>query len=265
MNKIVMFLKQRSQFAMVIALAMVINPLLSCANGNTNKQSNDSEQQSQAEQPADTTFHQRKIAVIGAGWLGGTVGKLWVKAGHQVMFSSRHPEELKAMAEELGPNASVGYPKDAAAFGDVLLFAVPYDAIPQLGIDLRDLIKGKIVLDACNGGNGDLGKEVDANGNGPTSQKYLAGTKLVRAFSSEDATAVEASFNRNENPLAIPVAGDDKEAVDIAAQLVRDVRCEPVITGDLSTGVTFQRRTPAFRANTDAKDLREKLGLPNEK
>ncbi|NMH28653.1 NAD(P)-binding domain-containing protein [Flavobacterium sp. SE-s28] len=200
-----------------------------------------------------------KIGVIGAGWLGGTVGKLLVKAGHEVMFSSRHPEELQAMAKELGSRASVGTPKEAAAFGDVLLFAVPYDAIPQLGIDLKNEINGKIVLDACNGGSGDLGKEVDANGNGPTSAKYLAGTKLVRVFSSEDATAIEASFDRKENKLAIPIATDFPDARDVAAQLVRDAGCEPVIAGNLSTGVKFQRRTPAFRANTNATELKRLL------
>lgn len=205
-----------------------------------------------------------RIGVIGAGWLGGTVGRLWVKSGHEVMFSSRHPEELKAMADQLGSRASVGFPKDAAAFGDVLLFAVPYDAIPQLGIDLKDLIKGKVILDACNGGSGDLAREIDTNGAGPTSAKYLPGSRLVRAFSSEDATAVEASFDRKDNKLAIPIAGDDAEAVKIAAQLVRDAGCEPIIVGDLSTGIKFQRRTPAFRANTTAGELRRRLGLPED-
>ncbi|MFP2958464.1 NAD(P)-binding domain-containing protein [Myxococcus sp. 1LA] len=63
-----------------------------------------------------------RIGVIGAGWLGGTVGRLWVKAGHEVLFSSRHPEELVSMAQELGPRASVGTPRQAAEFGTVLLF-----------------------------------------------------------------------------------------------------------------------------------------------
>lgn len=203
-----------------------------------------------------------KVGVIGAGWLGGTVGKLLVKSGYEVMFSSRHPEELTEMVKELGALASVGTPKEAAAFGDVLLFVVPYDAIPQLGIDLKDEIKGKIVLDACNGGSGDLGKEVAAKGNGPTSAKYLAGTKLVRVFSSEDATAIEASFERKgTTKLAIPIAGDDAQARETAAQLVRDVQCEPVIVGDLSQGIKFQRGTPSFRANTNATELRRLLGL----
>ena len=157
-----------------------------------------------------------RIGVIGAGWLGGTVGSLLVKAGHEVMFSSRHPEELKSMAAKLGERASVGTTSEAAAFGNVLLFAVPYDAIPQLGIDLKDLIKGKIVLDACNGGSDALGEEVKVNGNGPTTAKYLSGARVVRVFSSEDATSIGSSFERTTKKLAIPIASNDKEGLNVA-------------------------------------------------
>lgn len=203
-----------------------------------------------------------RIGVIGAGWLGGTVGKLLVKAGHEVMFSSRHPDELRKMARQLGARATVGTAKEAAAFGSVLLLAVPYDAIPQLDLDLKEELKSKIVLDACNGGSGKLGEEVAVHGAGPTTARYLPGTRLVRGFSSEDATAMEASAQRTTNKLAVPLASDDKAALDVAAQLVRDAGCEPIIVGDLATGVTFQRNTPAFRANTTVPELRRRLGLP---
>src|SRR5688572_5779593 len=86
------------------------------------------ETKSTATQP---TTKPMRIGVIGAGSLGGTVGSLLVKAGHEVKFSSRHPEELEAMARELGSRASVGTAREAAEFGTVLLFAVPYDALPQ--------------------------------------------------------------------------------------------------------------------------------------
>jgi hypothetical protein len=91
-----------------------------------------------------------RIGIIGAGWLGSTVGKAWVRAGHEVMLSSRHPQALTDMAKQLGPRASVGTPAQAAEFGAVLLFAVPYEALPALGRDLHASLRGKIVLDACN-------------------------------------------------------------------------------------------------------------------
>lgn len=151
-----------------------------------------------------------RIGVIGAGWLGGTVGRLWVQAGHEVLFSSRHPEELVSMTRELGPRASAGTPRQAAEFGTVLLIAVPYEALPQLGRDLQEVLRGKIVLDACNPSSGSdnaVAREAQANDVGQTSAKYLPGTRLVRAFSAVDATAIDASAKRQSGKLGVPVAG----------------------------------------------------------
>jgi 8-hydroxy-5-deazaflavin:NADPH oxidoreductase len=207
----------------------------------------------------------RRIGVIGAGSLGGTVGRLWVRAGHEVMFSSRHPEQLASMTRELGPRASAGTPRQAAEFGSILLFATPYDALPKLGRDLSDALRGKIVLDACNPGPGDnsaLTQEAHANGVAQTSAKLLAGTRLVRAFSAVDASAGASSAGRQSAKLGVPIAGDDTEAVQVAAQLVRDADCEPVVVGNLAAAAGFQRGGPAFRVNTTAPELRRLLGLP---
>lgn len=206
-----------------------------------------------------------RIAIIGAGSHGGTIGQLLVRAGHAVMFSSRNPAQLETMVKELGPLASAGTPRQAAAFGSVILFAVPYNALPQLGRDLGPQLRGKIVLDATNPppdeGN-PLSREAYANGVGETSAKYLPGTRLVRAFSAVDATAVNASARGNGKTLGVPIASNDPEALQVAAQLVRDVASEPVITGDLSTARSFQRGVVGFRANTDAPALRHLLNLP---
>ena len=91
-----------------------------------------------------------KIGTIGAGNLGGVVGSLWVKAGHEVFFSSLNPDELKQMVSELGPRAHAGTTAQAIAFGDVVLLAVPYRAVPQVGRDFAPPLKGKIIIDACN-------------------------------------------------------------------------------------------------------------------
>ncbi len=89
-----------------------------------------------------------KIGTIGSGRIGSTLGELWLKAGHEVMFSSLDLEHDKALAARLGGKARAGTPKEAAAFGEVLLLAVPYSAVPQVGRDLASLIKGKVVIDA---------------------------------------------------------------------------------------------------------------------
>src|SRR5262249_48288577 len=82
--------------------------------------------------------------VLGSGHIGGTIGGLWVKAGHPVLFSSRHPEELKDLVAGLGPLAQNGTVSQAVAFGDALFFAVPYGALPQVGRDYGGALEGKI-------------------------------------------------------------------------------------------------------------------------
>lgn len=205
-----------------------------------------------------------RIGVIGAGSLGGTVGRLWVAAGHEVMFSSRHPEELRVMTDPLGTAAKIGTPHEAATFGEVLLFAVPYDALPALGQDLRSVIRGKIVLDACNPNWVNLssvGREAEENGTGPTSAKYLPGTRLVRAFSAVDATVIAASATRQSDRVAVPIAGDDNEAVQIASRLVQEAGCDPLVVGNLAHARAFQRGSPGFRANANLPTLRHLLGI----
>jgi 8-hydroxy-5-deazaflavin:NADPH oxidoreductase len=67
-----------------------------------------------------------RMGAIGAGWLGGTVWRQWVKTGHEVLFWSRHPERFKTLVREVGSFSSAGTTAEAAAFGPVELIATPY-------------------------------------------------------------------------------------------------------------------------------------------
>jgi 8-hydroxy-5-deazaflavin:NADPH oxidoreductase len=203
-----------------------------------------------------------RIGVIGAGWLGGMVGRQWLKAGHEVLFSSRHPERLKSLPQDLGSRASIGTVAAAAAFGSVILIATPYAALAAIGRDHQQALRAKIVLDASNPWPSEpFARDAEGDGVGPTSARLLPGTRLVRAFSAVDATAVEASAEGLGERLAVPVAGDDREAVETAVQLVRDAGCEPLLVGDLAAARSFQRHGPGFRANTNLPRLRRLLGF----
>jgi 8-hydroxy-5-deazaflavin:NADPH oxidoreductase len=206
-----------------------------------------------------------RIGVIGAGWLGGTVGRQWVKTGHEVLFSSRHPERLKKLAQDLGSRASAGSVVEAASFGQVVLIATPHEALAAIGRDHHEALRGKIVLDATNPWPSErFARDAERDGVGPTSARLLAGTRVVRTFSAVDATAVEASAKGHGERLAVPLAGDDKEAVDTAVQLVRDAGCEPLVVGDLAAARSFERHGPGFRANTNLARLRRLLGLADD-
>lgn len=206
-----------------------------------------------------------RIGVIGAGWLGGTVGAVLSKAGHEVFFSARRPDKLAAMVRELGPNASAGAPAEAAAFGEVVLIATPYGELEKIGRELGGALRGKIVLDACNPYPPDpepFRREIEKAGVAISTAKYFPGARLVRVFSAVDATSVEASAAGRGAKLGVPLASDDDDALRVAEQLVRDAGCEPVVVGDLAAARSFQRGGPGFRANTRAPALRRRLGLP---
>ncbi|MCB2255144.1 NADPH-dependent F420 reductase [Pseudomonas chlororaphis] len=206
-----------------------------------------------------------RIGVIGAGSLGGSVGRALVKAGHEVMFSSRNPDQLQAMAKALGPKASVGTPKEAAAFGEIIVTALPYSALQSIGRDLQPELRGKIVIDASNPtrwADGELYQQAMRDGVGATSARLLPGTRLVRGFSAVNATAIAASSEGRRTTLAVPIASDDQAALQVVAQLVRDAKCAPVITGDLASSRVFEDGTPIDEADTDEASLRRLLKLP---
>jgi hypothetical protein len=206
-----------------------------------------------------------RVGVIGSGHIGGTIGGLWIKAGHPVMFSSRHPDELKDLVAGLGPLASAGTVAQAIDFGDALLVAVPYAALSQLGQDYAGALQGKVVLDACNAvstRDGAIADEVERNGIGVTSQKLLPGTRLVRAFNTMSYMIFAREANRPVPKLAIPIAGDDDRAVQTAAELVRDAGFEPVIVGTLADARLFQRGGPGYGQPVGASELKQKLSLP---
>ena len=222
-----------------------------------------------AAQPSATVWAQAKgaaspakIGIVGSGRLGGTVGALWVKAGHEVMFSSRHPEALKEMASKLGPRAHVGTVSEAMAFSDVILLAVPYSALPQIGKDNAAALRGKIVIDASNPvvrRDGAVAEEAMANGVGPTSLKYLPGARYVRAFNPVGTGALERESHRTGTPIGIPVFGDDAQAVKVASQLVRDAGFEPVVA-PLARSGDFAPGTPLFGKATPVDEVRKYLG-----
>jgi 8-hydroxy-5-deazaflavin:NADPH oxidoreductase len=204
-----------------------------------------------------------KIGIIGSGHIGSTVGSLWVKAGHPVMFSSRHPEELAPLVQELGALAKNGPVADAIAFGDVVFIAVPYGAYPQIGKDYGSLLAGKVVLDAGNATSrrdGDeITNEAKEEGIGIVSAKYLPGARIVRAFNSMGYKFFASEANRAGERMAIPLAGDDKEAVATASMLVHDAGFDPVVVGSLARAKDFQQGAPLYGQQLTAAEFRKRL------
>jgi predicted dinucleotide-binding enzyme len=206
-----------------------------------------------------------KIGIIGTGKIGGTLATLWAKAGHQLLLSSRHPAELKSLAKTLGPKVSVGTPRAAAQFGDVVLISIPYGALPQLGHDLAHELAGKVVIDTGNPypqRDGDMALEARRKGTGVASAEFLPGVRLVRAFNAISYKALASEAHRAGDPIGIPLAGDDPQALAVAQRLVRDAGFEPVVVGGLSRAKDFDVDTPVYVKLLTAAQLRQQLNLP---
>lgn len=179
-----------------------------------------------------------KIGIIGAGKVGSALGTVWAKAGHPVMFSSRHLDEDKALAAHVGANASAGTPQQAAAFADVIIMSVPYSALPDLGKSLAAELKGKIVIDACNpfpARDGEIANWAREKGAGLASAELLPGTRIVRAFNAVGAARM-ATAHETPGQIGLPIAGDDRQAIEIASTLIREIGYEPVLIGGLEMG-----------------------------
>ncbi len=217
-------------------------------------------------QPAPATPGKSRIGIIGSGHIGSTVGGLWVKAGHPVLFSSRHPETLKPLVDELGSLARAGTPQQAAAFGDVVFIAVPYGALPAIGRELAPVLAGKVLIDAGNAvaaRDGDAMAVVQDKGIGLATASFFPGVRVVRAFNVLNYRVLQAEAHRAGGPIAIPIAGDDAGAIDVASALVRDAGFEPVVVGPLSSAPKFAMGAPGYGKQVDAPALRQILSLPS--
>src|SRR5262245_49581555 len=202
-----------------------------------------------------------RIGIIGAGMIGSTMAKLWADAGHTVMISSRHPDELEPLVAKLGRNASAGAPVDAAAFGEAILLTVPLGALPQLASDLGPTLVGKVVLDTGNAyekRDGATAREASQHPQGSAgwAAAMFPGARWVKAFNTVYFKVLEREAHRDGDRVGIPLASDDREALDVTLGLVRDAGFEPVIVGPLKRGREFEPDTPPYNTGMSANDLR---------
>ncbi len=200
-----------------------------------------------------------RIGIIGTGNIGGALARHWVNAGHEVLISSRHPEELQPLADELGPRARAGMPVEAAEFGDVVLVSVPYSAMPQIGAEFGSLLAGKVVLDTSNPvarRDGAITEYALGLGSGVATAQFLPGARVVRAFNCIPAASLANQPNRQPNRIAIPLAGDDSEALEVAQRLVDDAGFDGVVVGPLAIAGNFDLGQPLARGDLSADELR---------
>jgi predicted dinucleotide-binding enzyme len=180
-----------------------------------------------------------RIGVIGAGRIGGNAARLFAQAGHELVLSfARDAERLEALAADIG--ARTGTPREAAEFGEVVFFSVPWvlidDAVAQAGP-----LDGKIVIDTTNqyarGGWEDLGPRTAAQVNA----ERMPGARYTKAFNALTAGFQARASGRNgPDRVVIFLCGDDAEAKRVVSGLIEDAGFVPVDIGGVADAAPME-------------------------
>jgi predicted dinucleotide-binding enzyme len=206
-----------------------------------------------------------RIGIVGAGMLGSTIARLWANAGYEIQIASRHPEQLEPLAERLGTSASTGTPVQAATFGEVVMVAVPVAAIPGLARDLAAPLAGKVVLDSGNAHesrDGAVARAAIAHSRGSAgwAAAMFPQSRWVKAFNTVYYKVLQSEAHRDGDMVGIPLAGDDRDALETAARLVRDAGFDPVIVGPLARGKAFEPEAWPHNTGMSGRELQRILG-----
>jgi predicted dinucleotide-binding enzyme len=181
-----------------------------------------------------------KIGVVGAGSIGGNCATQFAKGGHEVMLSgSSEPSKYEPLAAGIGDAASVGTPAEAADFGDVIVFAVPWDGIGD-ALAAAGGLGGKIVVDTTNR----YGK-VSPPAEGETAAQHNAarmpGARYTKSFNTLTSSFQAETAGREGDERTVQwLCGDDAEAKEIVAGLIADAGYAPVDVGGTADAAVME-------------------------
>jgi predicted dinucleotide-binding enzyme len=178
-----------------------------------------------------------RIGILGSGLMGGKLGTLFARAGHEVVFSySRSNEKLEQLARNGGRSARAGTPSEAARGADALLFAVHWSRVDDVLRQAGDL-SGKVIVTCSLPMNADDTELVVAHTSSGAEElaRKVPGARVVSAFGTVPSEVLFAVYEtRGDAPRPSMVyCGDDDDARELAAGLIRDVGFEPVDLGPL--------------------------------
>ena len=189
-----------------------------------------------------------KLGVIGAGYIGRAIGRLAVARGHDVMLAnSRGPKTLTSTMISVG--CKIGTTEQAAAFGDLLLLAIPF---ANYGDVAPAPFAGKIVMDANNyypQRDGQIAAlDLHATTTSELIAGHFAGAKIVKAFNAILERDIEKDARTRAAPdrRALPIAGDDASAKRIVDEFIDGLGFDVVDAGLLAQGWRFERARPVY-------------------
>jgi len=179
-----------------------------------------------------------RIGILGSGLMGGKLGTLFARAGHEVVFSyARSERKLKRLAREVKGTARAGTPGDAVRDSDVLLLAVHWSRVEDVLKQAGDL-KGKIIVSCSLPMNAEDTKLAVAHttSGAEVIAKRIRGAELVSAFNTVPSEVLFPVFEARRKAKRRPslvYCGNDQDSKEVAAELIRDVGFDPVDLGPL--------------------------------
>ncbi len=179
-----------------------------------------------------------RIGILGSGLMGGKLGTIFARAGHDVVFSySRSERKLKRLAREAQGPARAGTPQEAGLSADALLLAVHWSRVDDVLKQAGDL-SGKVIVTCSLPMNADdTALAVAHTSSGAEAlAKSVRQAHVVSAFSTVPSEVFFEVFDAKRRTRARPsllYCGDDQDAKNVAASLIRDVGFEPVDAGPL--------------------------------
>lgn len=190
------------------------------------------------------------VGLIGSGHVGGTVARLAVAAGYDVVLSnSRGPETLAGLVAELGPRARAATPAEAGAAGDPVLVSIPLKAYRSVPVEP---LAGKVVMDTNNYYPERDGRFPELDNESTTTsellQRHLSTSMVVKVFSNirfKHLGSLARPAGSSERS-ALPIAGDDADAKAAVTVFLNAVGYDAVDVGPLAEGWRFQRDTTAY-------------------
>lgn len=196
-----------------------------------------------------------RVGIIGTGNIGGVLARLWSKAGHELLVSSRHPENLSVLGQELG--IETGSPLDAAVFGDVVVLSIPLSAVVDLEDDVKAALAQKVVIETSNAydqrdGHAYQTSEPHRNGSSGWVAEVLGHREVVKAFNTIYYVSL---LEESGKGIGIPIASDSEHAVEVASKLVLDAGFVPYFVGSLPEGRYFEPGTAAYGKTVPPENL----------
>jgi 8-hydroxy-5-deazaflavin:NADPH oxidoreductase len=190
------------------------------------------------------------VGFIGAGRIGGTVARLAVAAGDDVVLSnSRGPQTLAGLAGELGPHARAATTAGAAEAGDLIVVSIPLKAYQEVP---AGPLSGKVVIDTINYYAARDGQFPDLDGGSATSsellQEHLPAARVVKCFNNIFYRHLQALARPAGSPerTALPIAGDDPDAKAAVTAFLDEIGYDAVDVGRLAEGRRFQPGTALY-------------------